>query len=147
MMSRMEQWTSVVGSPGYEVSDLGRVRSPRRVLRNIVGTDGYHQVHVPGAAGRFVIKRVHRLVLEAFVGPGGTLYGCHNNGQKTDNRLENLRWDTAQANSDDKELHGTHARWSSRSGARLSILRVIAKFRRAVDQLHSRLDDVERHIG
>lgn len=33
---------------------------------------------------------------------------CHNNGDCTDNRLLNLRWDTVSANHLDKVIHGTH---------------------------------------
>ena len=70
-------------------------------------------------------KYIHRLVLEAFVGPCPEgMETCHNNGVRTDNRLENLRWDTSSANNDDIVKHGRH--WlASRShcprGTRLSI--------------------------
>ena len=51
---------------------------------------------------------VHRFVLEAFVGPCPEgMEGCHNNGNRTDNRLENLRWDTKLANQADRRKHGT----------------------------------------
>jgi len=52
---------------------------------------------------------VHRLVLLAFWGqplPGEE--ACHNNGDRTDNRLENLRWDRHGSNMDDAVAHGTH---------------------------------------
>ena len=53
-------------------------------------------------------KRVHRLVLETFVGPcPENMECCHNNGTKTDNRLENLRWDTRSNNIKDAVKHGT----------------------------------------
>lgn len=52
--------------------------------------------------------RVHRLVLETFVGPCPKgMQACHNNGVRTDNRLENLRWDTCKNNHEDKKRHGT----------------------------------------
>jgi hypothetical protein len=58
-------------------------------------------------------KLVHRLVLETFVGPcPPDMQGCHNNGDFTDNRLDNLRWDTCKANMADKRRHGTMARGS-----------------------------------
>lgn len=52
--------------------------------------------------------KVHRLILEAFVGPcPAGMMCCHNNGNPADNRLCNLRWDTAKANNADKIAHGT----------------------------------------
>ena len=53
-------------------------------------------------------KSVHCLVLETFIGlcPKG-MQACHNNGIKTDNRLENLRWDTHSNNQRDRIKHGT----------------------------------------
>lgn len=61
-------------------------------------------------AGKPIPLLVHRLVLEAFVGPCPEgMEGCHNNGNGLDNRLENLRWDTHQANMDDRRTHATTA--------------------------------------
>ena len=54
-------------------------------------------------------KQVHRLVLETFVEPCPEgMECCHNNGIRTDNKLENLRWDTKSNNSIDSIKHGTH---------------------------------------
>lgn len=53
---------------------------------------------------------VHRMVLEAFVGPcPDGMQGCHWNGEPADNRVENLRWDTPRSNMADKLRHGQHA--------------------------------------
>jgi hypothetical protein len=53
---------------------------------------------------------VHRLILEAFKGPcPAGMVCCHNNGDATDNRPQNLRWDTHKANVADKIRHGTAA--------------------------------------
>lgn len=59
-------------------------------------------------SSRMVNRKVHRLVLEAFVGPcpDGTV-GCHNDGDTTNNSVGNLRWDTPGANNRDKRTHGT----------------------------------------
>lgn len=52
---------------------------------------------------------VHRLVLEAFVGPCPEGMECrHLNGKQRDNRLENLSWGTPERNNQDKKLHGTN---------------------------------------
>ena len=51
---------------------------------------------------------VHRLILETFVGPCPPgMEACHNDGDKLNNRLDNLRWDTRSANSFDAVRHGT----------------------------------------
>ena len=57
---------------------------------------------------------VHRLVCEAFHGPAAdaALHCCHNDGDKHNNRAENLRWDTRSANEMDRVKHGTSNRGS-----------------------------------
>ena len=64
----------------------------------------------PSVMGKSKHKRVHRLVLEAFVGPCPEgMEACHNNHIRDDNRLENLRWDTRKNNSHDALERGTHS--------------------------------------
>ena len=114
----------MVGFEGlYSVSSLGRVRSEDRV---VVGCTGVRRCltgkvlrptrgHPGGYAGvtlyKDAVKRsvwVHRLVLEAFVGPCPEgMEVCHTNGVSRDNRVENLRWDTRAANAADRIQHGT----------------------------------------
>lgn len=51
---------------------------------------------------------VHRLVLEAFVGPcPDGKQAAHNNGNKADNSVDNLRWATPKENMADQYIHGT----------------------------------------
>lgn len=119
-----EEWRYVAGYEGlYEVSNLGRVRSTERLdslgrpcrsveLRPDIRPSGHLRVTFSrdGSVRRFW---VHRLVLDAFVGPRpkGT-EGCHNDGDPTNNCVENLRWDTKSANALDRVRHGrdAHAR-------------------------------------
>lgn len=50
---------------------------------------------------------IHQLVLEAFVGPCPPgMESCHLNDDATDNRIENLRWDTRKANCADAKRNG-----------------------------------------
>lgn len=100
-----EQWRPAPNFPGYEVSDQGRVRSPRRILKPW-HRNGYAQVSLR-RKGQTVKASVHRLVLMAFVSPPGPNQdACHNNGDKGDNRLANLRWDTRAENIRDIVRHG-----------------------------------------
>lgn len=124
-----ETWLPLPRDDRYEVSDLGRVRSwaskgrnshtraqQPRVLKQANGSKGYLAVF-PG--GRFQL--VHRMVLETFRGPcPDGMLACHGNGVRTDNRLENLRWDTPEANCADELLHGTSNRGMANNTAKLT---------------------------
>jgi hypothetical protein len=48
------------------------------------------------------------------------MQACHTNGNKTDNSLSNLRWDTPANNSADKDRHGTHLRGERSPRAKLT---------------------------
>jgi hypothetical protein len=111
------EYRPIPGFPGYRVGSDGTVwgnRKPgpgeyqfeRWSLRKPHSKSGYLWVTL-SRAGKAFGKAVHYLVLEAFVGPRlpGSV-GCHNNGIKPDNRLENLRWDTPRANACDTNQHG-----------------------------------------
>lgn len=114
-----ENWLPVVGYEGlYEVSDLGKIRSVSRINRNGVQIGGivlrpgpqrkgYLTVSLIDKDGRKKSKRVHRLVLEAFVGPcpEGHLVR-HLNDIPGDNRLGNLRWGTGSENQADARVNG-----------------------------------------
>lgn len=113
-------WRDIPGYEGhYQVSDAGEVRSLDRyvaygrgqqmfrrgvVLKQSVNRQGYLRV-----ALRSQTRRVHALVLEAFVGPrpegADTL---HANDIRTDNRLENLSWGTRRQNMLDAVKRGRH---------------------------------------
>lgn len=120
-----ERWLPVVGfEDRYQVSDQGRVKSqayqvgtkygdpcwhPGRILTGRKTKKGYVIVGLSYAGGKSVQKRVHRLVLEAFVGPcPDGMECCHGPGGPSDNRLDNLRWDTREENARDIVRHGNH---------------------------------------
>ena len=112
-----EIWKVCIADDGYEVSNLGRVRSKdRQVLQSsskrtkaysrcmpgrdvkpfISRSTGYLQVNLGGK------KRhsVHRLVATAFCpGFASSLVVNHKNGVRTDNRAENLEWVTQAENN------------------------------------------------
>jgi hypothetical protein len=72
------------------------------------------------AASKLCCRYVHRLVLEAFVGPcPDGMVCCHGDGDTSNNALGNLRWDTSAANAADTEKHGRHHKGSRVRGAKL----------------------------
>ena len=103
----------------YEVSSLGRVRSvdrvdsagatrKGRVLRSGDQLTGHQVVHL-SRASQVTTRTVHRLVLEAFVGPRPEgMEACHWDGNPRNNRRDNLRWGTRSSNRQDAVRHGTH---------------------------------------
>jgi hypothetical protein len=118
-----ERWLPVVGYEGfYEVSDQGRVQSLDRLVEKGSGpfvqrgrvlrpgtTKPGHQLVVLSVKKAKSSRLVHRLVMEAFVGPRPDgMECCHTNGNPADNRLENLRWDTRSSNLYDMVRHGGH---------------------------------------
>lgn len=130
------RFCDIIGFPGYRIGDDGSVWSRRdRYGRGITETwnqlkptadsSGHLRVGLR-ANGRRYVWRVHRLVLEAFVGPCPPgMEACHfPNRNPADNRLCNLRWDTPQANTGDAMQHGTHRIWLP-----------------GVDHHHAKLDD------
>ena len=109
-----ETWKPIPGYEDYEVSNQGRVRSLKTDRPHILAPfngNGYPFVS-PCRDGRYLSIAIHRLVLLAFCGePELGQEVCHNNGQKDDNRLDNLRYDTHQENMNDAVRHGNHS-WS-----------------------------------
>lgn len=131
-----EEWRPVLGFEGtYSVSSLGRVRSeprtvvltPRRsqrlngrVLTPCNHSGGYLIVAI-SVNGRPKTKLIHKLVLEAFVGPRPAGNEArHLNGIPSDNRAANLAWGTAFENADDRERHGRQVRGSAVGNSKLT---------------------------
>ena len=69
--------------------------------------DGYMIVRVQHNGRRRSLK-VHRLICSAFHGQCPvSMMSRHLDGERSNNSPDNLRWGTAQDNSDDKWQHGT----------------------------------------
>lgn len=108
-MTQNEIWKDIPGFEGlYQVSDLGRVKSlpksiwngkgffisKEKILKPNTLAKGYFQVELKKDFKRCCFQ-VHRLVAMAFINnPDSNTYDQinHINGNKQDNRVENLEW-------------------------------------------------------
>lgn len=129
----------VVGFEGlYVVSSQGEIMSVERVVygkkkqtvrEKVIGQfdngHGYKTVRL-WKDGKQKMAYVHRIVLEAFSGSEPGNDACHNDGNRANNALSNLRWDTRSNNHADKLLHGTMANGEKARAARLTAAQVIA---------------------
>ena len=113
-----EIWKQIPGFDGYDVSNQGRVRSyykligwpgghvltdkPQRILRGAYKSIGYHYVLL-ALDGKSYNKMTHQLMMLAFNGPcPDGMEVCHNDSNPKNNRLDNLRYDTKQGNTNDR---------------------------------------------
>ena len=106
-----EQWRDVDGYDGmYQVSDLGRVRSLKygkvKVMKQGKNRKGYLFVNLH-RYGKQKNVSVHRLVASAFIpnDDESKTQINHINEVKSENRVSNLEWCSAQYNSTYNDIH------------------------------------------
>lgn len=99
----MEEWRKVPEWPEYSVSNLGRVRGPRCILKPAIGRDGYLRVaFFRNNKGKNF--RVNRLVCEVFhsTPPTSEHMALHRDGDRRNNIPQNLYWGTHEQNTLDQ---------------------------------------------
>lgn len=119
------KWKVIKAYPKYIVSDSGLVkRIGGKVLNPGTDLQGYRVVTLyNGSRSSKKNFKVDRLVLMTFVSnqPKGT-ESCHNNGDPSDNRLINLRWDTHSNNVLDAIKHNTHVSTQGSNNGRSKLM-------------------------
>ena len=98
-----EIWKPAVGFDGYEVSNLGNVRSFKRktprILKPSLGCAGYLRVGLMLGDKQKTLL-VHRLVAIAFIpNPDNKREVNHVDGNKFNNCVDNLTWTTPSENT------------------------------------------------
>lgn len=132
-----------MNAPGYRVGDDGSVwsrivtkgRLVGKGVRAVLGskwkilkaTQRSKKIGLPylcvciRTGERRKVYAVHTLVLITFVGPCPKgMQCCHEDGNGTNNRLENLRWDTAKGNAQDNHKTGVTKKGESHGMAVLT---------------------------
>ena len=120
MSEHLESWRPVPDLPHKEASSIGRIRTVEHEVQAINRWGTIQRYTVPGkilkptysanryatfnASGKTVA--VHRAVAFAFLGPApdGKPWVNHLNGDKHDNRVENLEWSSIS----EQALHRVH---------------------------------------
>lgn len=126
--------------PGYAISDDGFLWSCRSSSKARPYTETWRKMNQkkPGMHGYALAElwnsgtvkyaRIHRLVLEAFVGPCPLgMVSRHLDGNRLNNSISNLQWGTQQENSIDAINHGTHP--GLRHGSKIGFRRGSAHFK------------------
>jgi len=114
------EWKPVVGYEGiYEVrpgSDGGRVRRVCKLARTRIGRElgkrdsaGYWRAVLSKPKEKPAWRRLHTLILEAFIGPCPEGHeACHKDDNKDNNTLGNLYWGTRSSNLRDSVSNLRH---------------------------------------
>ena len=93
-------WRKIKGYKNFSVSDSGEVRNDAtsHILKPWIATGGYLNVALC-ENGNKETKRVHRLVAETFIpNSNSVLQVNHIDGDKHNNRADNLEWITKSEN-------------------------------------------------
>ena len=136
--------------PNTHISRDGRIWRNGKEKKFTVGPIGYEVVSF-STNNKTKTYYKHRLVLHAFVGE--CPFGCealHINGNKLDNRLENLRWGTRKENVADAIKHGTATIGARNGQAQLTVdmVKVIRQFSLTKDSVKKLSDQfqVSNHV-
>lgn len=144
-----EEWRRCISYPEYEVSSEGRVRSWKnktssklppehpRLLTPYNGDRGYITVHIRSSNINKPVG-IHTLVCQAWHGDK-PFHGAeirHLDGDRYNNRPENLCWGTSKENAQDKIRHGRQARGMDINTNKLSETQVIDILSRPTESAH-----------
>lgn len=86
-----EIWRPIANAPGYFASDLGRFKGRLGLMDGTLNHTGYQHIGftVNGKQKKWL---AHRIVAEAFLKRGTFKIVNHKDGNRANNRLDNLEW-------------------------------------------------------
>lgn len=149
----MEIWKNL--SEGYQVSNMGNFRSLDRIVTysdgrigNFKGKslrftkDAYGYARVAIDQGVKVLA--HRAVAQAFIpNPKNFPYVNHKNGDKRDNRQENLEWCSPVSNN----THARDAGLNNQHGENCNLTKYSEQLVAALKRVHSKYNPSYRELS
>lgn len=119
------EYRDIPGFEGYRVGSDGSILFGGIEIKQHQAGKGHYRYIAFRVNGKQVNRYVHRLVLEAFVGPCPPgMECCHENGITSDNRLTNIGWGTRKKNAADRIRHGTQVRGETQGSSKLTTSQV-----------------------
>jgi hypothetical protein len=138
-----EIWKDIINYPGYQISNLGRVKSlprqikygknhsiprdiPETILKTRIDKGGYELVALGSKSNHkndFKNFLIHRLVANAFIpNPDNLPQVNHKDGDKLNNTVDNLEWIGTKDNQH-------HKRYTLQSGLVISNNKILQLYR------------------
>lgn len=122
-----EVWKPIPGWEGkYAVSSMGRIKGPRGLMKTRANPTGYQTISLPRGNGKQIAKTVHSLVMAAHVGPRPEgMHVCHLDHNRSNNRLENLRYGSKAENTSGSIQSGRYKDGPNNHYSKLSLEQVL----------------------
>lgn len=99
----IEEWKTIYYALNYDVSNYGKVRQNKKnkILKPFINNqNGYVYIMIRANNGKYINKRIHRLVAEAFIpNPNNLPMVNHKDFNRANNRLDNLEWVNGSQNN------------------------------------------------
>lgn len=114
-MKMEEIWKDIEGYEGkYKISNYGKVKSLKNniILKETISNSKYLYVTLYNLNGKQKKHTIHRLVAQAFI-PNSNEYLVvnHIDGNKTNNKMDNLEWCTYSHNTLEAHRLGLQKSW------------------------------------
>lgn len=93
------EWRIIDDYPTYSVSNAGEIKRNEQIVKLTPHSEGYQVITLRNEEGEKSVRYVHRIVALAFIpNPDNKRVVDHINNNRSDNRVENLRWTTQSEN-------------------------------------------------